>query len=784
MNRLRVRQHIRGSIAFIPLLLAVGILAALVVHQGRVSAIASLGPDPSEFSNTPVTYMLARDPDISSTRIAIPVYSSNGPSNRPNNVPLTIIHGRFCSNANNGNYWNYGYDRVYGSDPKPANGTVVATFTDGGGNTISGVASTNTTYCLADMTLNLNNWVYDGSTGYWIDIVTVNYVTSARLQNTFKVDIANPYLVGYSSGQNTASFAVSQNVTSGYHDYNLPFAPTCDYGTSSSVQYITLQDPDNGNSTIQPSRMHVHVVDVTPGMPSYNLNMAASVNGGGYVNVGTTYTPSSGNGDTDKIRFDVTGGHKYKLQITGSGVYWNNILQFKLPFDSINSLVTCYQYNLHPTTSVAGTTAQPGQSVPYTYRVQNDGIQTSTNIDWRVIRLVFPPSANPSAIGEVNDNGAGCNSAAYNGKTSCSGSPTPGSSGTQRFNTGSTTLPFSDSWTIPANATLGSYYCEILAVNPAAANVPGTITSTNRWSAPDCVQISINPMAYFSGSDVWAGAGFTGSCTDASAQIYTASNHVGVSGSLSSNEQLAAFATSSIRGFGSAGRYWMGSFHAPAAAPEDALFFANTIAPATPLDPSGQLGSVAHCMTDFYASAGLPNLPSTNLSSVPSGNYFVPGTSAQTLTLTASGQLSKRITISTPRKIVISSNITYSNAPVATIANLPRLIIAGNSDVTIDKAVSTITGIFEAKGVFYTCQTQPVTGQAPSCSTQLTINGAVIANTVGLRRTGGSIASPSRNAQAAEYFNGTPDAFLGAYSQGTGPSSLQVMQETELPPRY
>ncbi len=402
----------------------------------------------------------------------------------------------------------------------------------------------------------------------------------------------------------------------------------------------------------------------------------------------------------------------------------------------------------------------PGQPLTFTYKVDNAGSVGASGIT-KTIRKFKLDATYVGASPTENDT---CSNVP--GKWTC----IQLTAGSQAYAIGSTQADPVPADTFNANDPIGTRYCRVFGVNHSETNNSGTLVAPDmRWDTV-CVTVEVYPMVYFNYGDVWVGGKYNsgGSCFVDSQQIYTASNVLG-GNDVSSNSLYGALATGSIRGFGSAGVTWKGS--AIASPGFDSLMFANT--GATP----GTSG-MSHCLTDFYKAGANLGDQVVDVSQLPDGsvNHY------NNVTLTTSAPITRNTRIIADGKVTINSNLKYDQTPVGSIASLPRLIVASQGDITINNAAQEIDGVYQTHGVLYTCTATPV--NAASCPTQLTVNGAVIANHVAFRRTGGAVGSPLRSAQAAEYFNFTPDTILGNYGRSIRAGQIQTDQETELPPRY
>lgn len=149
---------------------------------------------------------------------------------------------------------------------------------------------------------------------------------------------------------------------------------------------------------------------------------------------------------------------------------------------------------------------------------------------------------------------------------------------------------------------------------------------------------------------------------------------------------------------------------------------------------------------------------------------------------------------STGNTIVIKGPITYTTTGYSSIVELPQFILVadGKIDIQFDgnPAIPTFTvdGIISTKGNVYTCNTiKGDTGDtltwSGQCSTQLVVNGAIIAaGRVLPYRTYGFDKSTDTSTYAEE-FNLTADTLLGDYARTEG-SGLTVDYQSELPARY
>lgn len=419
-------------------------------------------------------------------------------------------------------------------------------------------------------------------------------------------------------------------------------------------------------------------------------------------------------------------------------------------------------YNLSPSSSVNPTTAEAGQTVRFTHYVAYSGsVQATTFIS--VWDLEYPSGSSGPAPGAQ-----GC---AALGGTKCQ----MRWSSTQTFGPSREVAAFDV--TISPSAPVGSLVCQTLTIERAQANSGGTLTATNRNSAPACVRVSKSPLVYFDKGDVRTGGAFSlvdAACTVGNNKIITS-----LGGGKGSNVQYGAYASGVISGFGSMGL--------PADNMDSRrLLFANT-------PTLGSYRSSNPCLNDFstVASSTAPQTAGgpININSLPDGIHKFTGN----ITIAGSNNIRKKVTIVATGSVTITGNgIEYANGSYGSVSEIPRVVIvANNGNIIVNSSVRVLDGIYVAKGsgnapgnggVFRTCEVMPV--NKDSCPNQLVVNGSIIANAVSLRRTGGNKNSPVRNLQPAEYLILREDAILGSYGASLGSAEARTVIETELPPRY
>lgn len=286
----------------------------------NASALSGRGPDLTELGMAPsekAGYVLI-DTGAASIRLTqIPLYFTNNTSDKT----VTVVGGDLC--AANGAPAGY-RDR---NNPSYGGGTVVASYMIPGAPTIYGRVNTGGGCgdAAKSTVIPRANLAFDTATGYYIARFMATIPAGiTNVENVYHIQLAESgAIVGYSSSNASSSFGIEQeSPQGGYQKYDMPFAPDCSLTQNKNVS-IDIYDPDNGDPSIQPAKFAVRIRDKSvPGWPVIASGVPGSVSG-------STFT----------LNFTVAPGHKYSMAV--DSVYSVNILQFRLPYDSIYSEVTC-----------------------------------------------------------------------------------------------------------------------------------------------------------------------------------------------------------------------------------------------------------------------------------------------------------------------------------------------------------------------------------------------------------------------------------------------------------
>jgi hypothetical protein len=406
-------------------------------------------------------------------------------------------------------------------------------------------------------------------------------------------------------------------------------------------------------------------------------------------------------------------------------------------------------YQLQPTVNVQTTSGervvQQGDQVTFRYTVANTGQSTSATTNCSIT------GTQPS--GTSGPPGTNCpRTFAVTG----SGSPAEVTNAPEVI-------------TISSQSA-GSQICRRLTVDPGGSGI-GAVSSTN-----ECVIVAKKPYVHFMGSDVWAGGGFAGTdgtCTTQNANIVTSSSQSSSAGSL---VEYGAFALGSVTKFGSG--------NSPLYNPDDnsylgrRLSFANT-------PTVGNFGAPQHCMNDYSSTLdALPVVAAPALNGPDNGAWHVASLSGFGGTL----QSGKEKIYYVDGDVVVTSDIKYPDT-FSNLDAIPSLVIIAKGNIYVHPGVGRMDGIFITRGTFYTCYPYPSQPPSPptnsTCNTQLTVNGAVEANSVDLYRTfGGAGTTIAERQRPAEIFNYSPELMLKNALDAIVGNPVTTSGTRELPPRF
>jgi hypothetical protein len=421
------------------------------------------------------------------------------------------------------------------------------------------------------------------------------------------------------------------------------------------------------------------------------------------------------------------------------------------------------QFNLTPTVQASASTAQDGDSITFTYRVSNSGPTTTTSVTCKPVGNTEGPGYTPLPQQDVD-------------RTSDVGYIPPGTTCPQTFpiTSGAGVTVATENVTISGQQP-GDKVCRSLVINPK--NHSGGF----RASAEQCVTIAKTPYVHFMGNDVWAGGGFaaTNPACNTSAKIQTVAHTLSDGSGAGSASEYAAFALGRITNFGSSNKALIN----PAGPAGKALTFSNLNAVNL-----GQYGAPQHCITDYVAQynktpndGGYP--VAINVGSQPDGTQLNLSGSR---TFSGNMPVGSRQIYLVEGDVTITGNITYP-ANYNGLSELPSLVVIATGNMTVNRDVTQMDGLFIARGQFFTCDVAVGTTLSvnPPCEKQLTVNGAVVMGQLQLLRTFGAQGSNNtERKQPAEVFRFNSEMYLRSALTGNNPNLLQTINQIDLPPRF
>lgn len=343
----------------------------------------------------------------------------------------------------------------------------------------------------------------------------------------------------------------------------------------------------------------------------------------------------------------------------------------------------------------------------------------------------------------------------------------------------------------------GDTVCATYNVNPTGTSVNqfGTITSSNGQtvSGSDCsAPISDKPYSHFFGADISAGGAFASGQDQCVNEPGAQGNGGKIDGNVNTagaqtkgtGSQFGAFSNGGgghINGFNSA---ILRNNSGTLPTPNIGFLFANRGFPANAATTTGASLGVPHCVIDYYNSRSGPKIVAGNgnfsISDTMNGSYQAGGSPSSQVGL-AGGQLNpgpnspvgngQNIVIYVNGNLDITGNVVFNTAgwAVDTLhSNIPSLYVIVKGNIYIEPGVTQLDGVYIAEGdgitggVLNTCATNfnsiPASNLYNSCKSQLTVNGAFIANNVHLYRTFASL----RNGVPGEFAtSGVPNCFAG-----------------------
>jgi len=771
-----------------PILLVAALVAVTMFSVAQqASAISKIGLDPDEFGGGEARYALEDTDDVEGARYAyVPVYyldvAGTANAKPPDDMELKVYD--FGDRSNKSMSVNVG-GRI--SNGNTIGGTTSERFNKDDGEFAFTIPKANFTY-----RKDLKAWE--------ASFITRMAPGEGRVQ--YKVQITNPSgggsttrghtgKIGYSA-DNGQNFAVANrsrcdslgaSACGRYYDYKLPFGTPCSV-TSNTAKFVKIYDGDNEKSSTDVGiqgkdyKFSVRVYDVTDGR---------------YIDADMRKGSGDGNNETAYYDFTVEPLHKYELRI--NNVYTNNVLQFQLPYDSIESIVDC-GYDVTPSVTLSDTIGEASTgTLSGQYFTTNPGPGMSEVNPWQVNRCIMP-AGNTAYSRPIINNGATGTSTYTTLGGNCRSVFSGSEAADRSFLKGTARLAGNiPSEPMPALQP-GQRVCFIFSVKH-----PTDESSDTAWrhSAPACVLIGKKPKVQILGNDLFVGrlsATATGAVPTSTIQTSISEG----AKTYGSWVEYLASATGDITGIGTGSGYADGTTQSRCEASNLTLSNTNRF----PSTTAPVVAAPAACGSTttygaYKTNNTMPNVSGYFLTTATtptlSGNVDLgdkQGTYKGAATINITGGTIKRgqsVIINAPNSnVTISGNITYTNGAYTSIDDIPQVVIIarniyinGKDDAT---AVTNIDSWLVASSTINTCNDVGAFSNLTTnvCRTKLTINGPVMTDTLLLRRTAGGGAG--QLADAAEVINLRPDAYLWGLAQAAKSGRLQTTYETELPPRF
>jgi len=282
----------------------------------------------------------------------------------------------------------------------------------------------------------------------------------------------------------------------------------------------------------------------------------------------------------------------------------------------------------------------------------------------------------------------------------------------------------------------------------------------------------------FNGS-VTVGAGFNSGTTTCTTPSAAAAGRV--SGFATSSPLRGASTQYDLKALAPVATTFYSSGGNPPASNYKALTFANNVDADT---YGGNFGGQS-CITDYYTTTRNATVPTDNNSNrsinaldtsagIDNQIDWTGGTYTLTVgNLAAGGKLVVYVT----GNVYITGNITLASS-YNNVSDIPFFALVVKGNIMINPSVTTLDGLYIAQpngatgGGVYTCATSATTIPAASalygtCGNKLTFNGSVVARTIKLLRTRGTLnqapnpgPETSLSGNIAEVFNGMPELFI------------------------
>lgn len=492
---------------------------------------------------------------------------------------------------------------------------------------------------------------------------------------------------------------------------------------------------------------------------------------------------------------------------------------------------TILKSGVQPQTNTTQTSIKPGETANFTYRLSNDGLTKSLDLEYRAYAFILKSGSsidseslsNSQVYASFSAAACGGRGVASSDQRYCQNSIVSGTgivigSGAGAYPNLNTSYQVNSSSISTSNANWavepGDKVCSYLVVDKWSVNndkAAVTVAASNI----SCVTVNRNPQLQIRGSDSWAG----GTWTDVDGTEQTTSG--GFAGRAQASDQRGSWSQyglfvyqGSTSGFGSAGSTMKSSGLNTEACK---LIFANTSCPtstgafytSSSLTQNIQLPALAYsnnlkAKANNAADSSIKVLSTVSnkidLASLTSGTYWVNNSDTNNI-LMATGSLKNGVnaTIYIDGILEIQNNITTESTSFTELADVPSLtVVAKNIRVTSN--VTYIYGTYIARDTFYSAysatgtQSELLKDQG-TYNSQLKIDGALTSRYSPrfLRTLGGGSTTSSTTVNgethlnsmtASEIINYLPTTFLVPATSGSSGTTWITTKQTVLPARY
>jgi hypothetical protein len=378
----------------------VSILGAALIMSGTAHALSNYGPDPNDFSYGGYGFMITSK---NSPNVVIPATDIKLYFKTAGVQDVSLIDADMCVPYSGATAYSPGDYRNTGGDNRdlafydPSGdrwhiGDRVTQYSILSGSYRSSVVygrfnnSSNCKNAVTRLRVNVSKFTYDSSIGYYVGTLVAQTMPrgtpggDSGSQNVFEIQLPNrPDVVGYDSSVPENAFGISRqhpgqsNPSHYYTNWDLRFGTPCNVGPITARGYT--YDDDNGQAPTQPNPMWNELEAYKPnGRGGYtyagNVPLTWYYNGRKLKGSGFPYVRSGPNrnsyyvysGSERHIEMQFTAQPGYRYDWHWHGVYYINVMDFRLPFDSIYAVASCQA----PPAVCGGVTENPGNIDPDT----------------------------------------------------------------------------------------------------------------------------------------------------------------------------------------------------------------------------------------------------------------------------------------------------------------------------------------------------------------------------------------------------------------------------------